>query len=348
MKKEKRNITRLGFFVLATLLVFMFAVYNIGSQENLFGSTFQLSSIFHNVNGLKPGNNVRYAGINVGSVRDIVIVNDSTLRVDMVLERKVKEFLKKDAVASIGSDGLVGNMIVNISPGEGGPESVEDGDVISSYSRVKTEDMMVRLSQTNENIALLSYNLLEIVQDINEGKGSLYALINDSLMAANLRLSMANLRRTTRHLNMLSDQFQTSLKKIDEGKGVLGYLLHDTTFEQQINKITQSLDTLVRERTNPILNNLEQSSKDLMSTTSELKLIIDEVNLNEGLVGAILKDSTIATDLKLTMENLNNGTELFTENMEAMRENFLFRRYFKKQEKQLMKEQRKKEKKSLP
>ena len=339
--KERNKMIRLGIFVIACFVIFLLVIYNIGSRQNVFGSNFQISSYFHNVSGLKPGNNVRYAGINVGSVKNIMIINDSTLQVFMNLDVKVQDFLKKDAIASIGSDGLVGNMIVNISPGAGLLEAVEDGDIIQSYSRVQTEDMMVRLSQTNENIALLSLGLLEVVQDINSGRGSLYAIINDSTMAQDLRGSMRSLRQTTSNLNRLTQRVQDNLTLVEEGEGLLGYLLRDTSLPNQITSITENIDSLIGQRTAPILNNLEVASDDLQQSTNALKLLIDEINLNQGLAGTVLKDSTVAADLKQTMDNLTIGTELFNENMKAMRENFLFRRYFKKQEKELKKAQKK-------
>ena len=332
--KDRNKMIRLGLFVIASFVIFLLVIYNIGSRQNVFGSNFQVSSYFHNVSGLKPGNNVRYAGINVGSVKGIEIVNDSTLRVDMNLDLKVQDFLKKDAIASIGSDGLVGNMIVNISPGAGLLTAVEDGDIIQSYSRVQTEDMMVRLSQTNENIALLSLGLLEVVQDINAGRGSLYAIINDSLMAEDLRRSMRNLRQTTSNLNRLSLRVQENLDRIEQGEGLLGYLLRDTTLPEQIAQITTTIDSLLDQRTAPILSNLETGSEALVASTSALQLLMEDINLNQGLVGTVLHDSVVVMDLKSTLNNLNTGTDLFNENMKAMRENFLFRRYFKKQEKE--------------
>ena len=87
----------------------------MGSKQNLFGSTFSISANFYNVNGLMQGNNVRYAGIDVGTVESITIINDTSVKVVMVIEKKIQPYIKKNALASIGTDGLMGNKLVNIN-----------------------------------------------------------------------------------------------------------------------------------------------------------------------------------------------------------------------------------------
>ena len=164
MKKEKVNTFKLGLFVTSAVLLFVVAVYLIGNDQNLFQPTFQLQAVFQNAEGLKPGNNVRYAGIDAGTVKKILITSDSTVTVVMALHREMLDYIKKDAIASIGSDGLVGNRILNISPavGSGQAPLVEDEDVIRTYSRIATDDMLEVLGKTNDNIALFSLQLLKI------------------------------------------------------------------------------------------------------------------------------------------------------------------------------------------
>ncbi|MBT8219873.1 MAG: MCE family protein [Bacteroidia bacterium] len=341
MAKENSNNARLGIFVTVAAILFTVAVYYIGNQQNLFGDKFSISSIFHNVNGLQKGNNVRYAGINVGIVNDIIIINDSTIQVDMMLNSDVRKFVRKDAIASIGSDGLVGNMIVNITPGPGNAEVVSNGDLIDSFSRVKTDDMMSTLGSTTETISLLALNLLEISENINRGEGSLPMLINDASLAKNMQIMMNNLRVTSESINRMTKELENNIAQLNDGQGALGYMLKDTTFGAQVNQITDAVDSLVRIQTAPIMANLEKSSKELSNTTENLQKLIKEIDLNQGLAGAVLKDPKAAEDLKKTLSNLNEGTEKFNENMEALKYNFLFRSYFKKQERKVRREEKK-------
>src|SRR5436190_18659402 len=108
---------RLGLFVTGGIALFVIAIFIIGRQKNLFNPVFKLTSTFYNVSGLQVGNNIRFSGINVGTVDNISIINDSTVKVDMLINKDVKKFIKSDCIASIGSEGLIGDRIVIISQG---------------------------------------------------------------------------------------------------------------------------------------------------------------------------------------------------------------------------------------
>src|SRR5210317_807008 len=136
MKNTNSQKIRLGLFVIMGTILFITAVYLIGQKQNMFKKTFTINSYFQNVNGLQKGNNVRYSGINIGTVRTIEMVNDSSIKVAMNIEEKIITHIKKNAVATIGTDGLVGNMIVNIIPRKGSSQIISNGDIIESYSKI--------------------------------------------------------------------------------------------------------------------------------------------------------------------------------------------------------------------
>lgn len=142
MKKTSKETFNLGLFVIIGMAIFIAAIYFIGEQKNMFDKTFTISANFNNVNGLMQGNNVRYSGINVGTVKNINMINDSTINVELVINEKMVKHIKKDAIATIGSDGLVGNMIVNIIPGEGSAQPISQGDIIESYTKIGTGEML--------------------------------------------------------------------------------------------------------------------------------------------------------------------------------------------------------------
>ena len=114
MKNTDSQKLKLGLFVIIGTILFIIAIYLIGQKESMFKKTFTISAFFQNVNGLQKGNNVRYSGIDIGVVSSIDMVNDSVVNVSMKIEEKIIKHIKKNAIATIGSDGLVGNMIVNI------------------------------------------------------------------------------------------------------------------------------------------------------------------------------------------------------------------------------------------
>jgi phospholipid/cholesterol/gamma-HCH transport system substrate-binding protein len=145
-----RNI-KLGLFVVIGTIAFIAALYLIGEQS-LFGSTFKISAEFRNVNGLMAGNNVRFAGIDVGTVESVEIINDSSVKVLMRIEDKSRDFIHKNALASIGTDGLMGNKLININSVKDHSSPVDDGDVLKTLAPIETDEMLRTLNTTNENM----------------------------------------------------------------------------------------------------------------------------------------------------------------------------------------------------
>ena len=89
MKNSSSQKFRLGLFVILGTLLFIVAVYLVGQRQNMFKKTFTISAFFQNVNGLQNGNNVRYSGIDIGTVKSITMINDSTIKVDMNIDEKI-------------------------------------------------------------------------------------------------------------------------------------------------------------------------------------------------------------------------------------------------------------------
>ena len=320
MKNSNSQKVRLGFFVILSTILFVAAVYLIGQKQNLFNKTYTLSANFQNVNGLQKGNNVRYSGINIGTVKDILMVNDSTIKVDMNIDEKIINYIKKDAIATIGSDGLVGNMIINIVPGKGTAEIISSGDTIESYSKIGADDILSTLSVTNENAAILTSDLLKITNAMIEGKGTLSALLNDTIMAKDLKKTIINLKIASRgavkSINELNG-FVTTLKTDNET--TLGVLLNDSISGQKLKTIVA---------------NIEESSIEIKKVVSNMNTVVNDINSSKGALNYIIKDTTMVNSLKSTLDNINQGTDKFDENMEALKHNFLFRAYFRKLERQ--------------
>ena len=338
MSKEQGYIVRLGMFITMAAILLTTGIYLIGENQNLFGSSVQISSIFSNVNGLQPGNNVRFGGVNVGTVENILIVNDSTLRVEMKIEESVKEHIKKDAIASIGSDGLVGNMVVNINYGKGNMPTVEDGDVLPSYSRLETADLLNTLGKTNENIAIFSNDLINITEKINRGKGTLSMLLNDSLMANDLQDAMKNIKKTTAHLNAAGMQIKDIANQIQNGEGLVGTLINDTVIMNRVDGIITRLEeSPFYNQLDTTMQNLQLSTERIAAFSDELNQLVSELNNGEGTLGAILKDTVMAEEFRQTLKNLNEGSVLLNEDLEALQHNFLTKKYFKKKEKEAKK-----------
>ena len=192
---------RLGLFITVGLAIFVLAIFIIGKQKNLFDPVFNVSATFYNVSGLQVGNNVRFSGINIGTVENITIINDSTVRVDMLLRKNVREFIKTDCEVNIGSEGLIGDRILNISQGSSSAPRAKDGQQLASSEPVESDAIMSSLSITAGNAEIISEELAEIMIKINNGNGTLGRLIQDSTLAENLNQTMQNLKKSSKGLD---------------------------------------------------------------------------------------------------------------------------------------------------
>ncbi len=317
MEKTTLENLKLGLFVILGTLLLLIASYLIGNRQNMFGKTFPVTAVFKNANGLQNGNNVRFSGINVGTVSRIEMVNDTSIRVHMIIEDKMQSYIKDDAVASIGSDGLVGSMLINIVPGQGEGQLIKPGDELSSYSKVATQDMMNTLSTTNENAALLTADLLKVTQSLINGEGTLGRLLNDTTMANDLYKTIENLKNTSSNANVTISKLNKMVSKINLEESTAGVLFSDTISAGKMRSI---------------IGNLETSSVEIQSITKDLSTIITSMENDKSAINYLVNDTTLTHQLEETMFNIQEGTERFNENMEALKHNFLTRGYFKKQE----------------
>ena len=186
---------KLGLFIVVGLILLVVGLFFVGKQKNLFVSEFQLNAIFKNVNGLKVGNLVRFGGIAVGTVEGLQLLNDTAVEVNMNVKSEVRKFIKRDASVSIGSDGLVGDRLISISPGKDNGEPVRDHEILVSHAPVETEQIMASLKTSADNAAIITQQLTEIAYKVNHGHGVISRLLGDSSMGNNLHATMVNLKK---------------------------------------------------------------------------------------------------------------------------------------------------------
>lgn len=199
---ERKNYKiRLGLFVTAGIILFFLAIFVIGKQKNLFDPVFEVKANFQNVSGLQVGNAVRFSGINVGTVDQIKILNDSTVQVSMLVKKDVQKFIKEDSEAGIGSEGIIGDKLVVLSRGGSSNKVIKEGQLISSTEPIETDAIMESLQMTADNAAIATEEIAEIMTKVNSGKGSLGKLINDDSMAKDLDATMTNLKTSTKKLD---------------------------------------------------------------------------------------------------------------------------------------------------
>jgi phospholipid/cholesterol/gamma-HCH transport system substrate-binding protein len=191
---------RLGMFIIGGLALFVLAIFIIGKQRNMFNPVFKLTARFRNISGLQVGNNVRFSGINVGTVDNIKIINDTTVGVDLIVKKEVQPFIKTDCEAGIGSEGIVGDRLVTITQGSNGAPMVKDGQQLVSTEPVETDAIISSLKISAGNAEIITEQLAEITIKINNGGGIIGKLIQDSTIAENIDKTIENLKKGSKGL----------------------------------------------------------------------------------------------------------------------------------------------------
>ena len=321
MGNQKINNIKLGAFVLSGLVLVILAFFIIGRNNNIFGNRFTLKVRFENLNGLTEGSNVLFSGLQAGTVKQIELINSNTIEVTMQISSKVKDFINKNAVAAVGTEGLMGNKVVNITPVKGISRKVSEGDLLQAKSMANMDEIIEKLSQTNNNVASISEVLKGTVMRIDSS--AVLKLINDKEIGASLKASLKNIYKTTYNANEMTRDLSLMVNDIKNGKGAAGVLLTD-------NSTANALRNAVLE--------IKTAGVNANAMTKQLNLMVGQVNYDltngSGPINTLLKDSIMAKNLSSTIENLQKGTDNFNQNMEALKSNFLFRGYFKKLERQ--------------
>jgi phospholipid/cholesterol/gamma-HCH transport system substrate-binding protein len=316
MSKITQNI-RLGIFVLAGTVLLIISLYFIGSRQNLFGKTFTLKAKFENVNGLMSGNNVRFSGIDVGTVQSVEIINDSTVEVTMIIDEKVQGFIKKNSLASVGTDGLMGNRLVNILNVKGNFNAVEDGDYLESVPPLDLADAMTNLNETNKNLVSITDNLVEFTSQLDEGN-TFWKLLSDSTVANDIKSAVKNLKNTSEQSLSIAKDLKKISYEIKNGKGMAGTLINDTSF-------AGDLENTIRK--------LESFGDSLNEVSGEINSIISDLKSGKGSAGQLLTDTSLIMQLHRSLKELEKGAAGFEQNMEALKTSWPFKKYFRKKAK---------------
>ncbi|MDO7852453.1 MlaD family protein [Hymenobacter convexus] len=313
------NYVKLGLFVVVGLVCLLGTLYLLGRQQNLFSRSLVVQADFRNVSGLLTGNNVRLGGITVGTVRQIKLLNDSTVRVFINLNRDAQPFVRQNAVAAIGTDGLVGNTIINLAARPGPAPPVQPGDQLRTRRPVGIDDLLGTFDKSNKNLVGITQDLRQITGKLN-GSNALWELLDDRALADNLRRSLRNAATASARLSAASQDVAGLTGGVRRGRGPLGYLLTDTAFAGQLGHVSRRL---------------AGSSDTLNALVSGLKT---QLNIGAGPLHTILTDTAASRQLRQTMQHVEQGTAGFSRSMDALQHTFLLRGYLRRQQKKQARE----------
>jgi phospholipid/cholesterol/gamma-HCH transport system substrate-binding protein len=315
--QDAKQSIKLGAFVLGGLVLFLVALFFIGSERNVFARTFQISAIFKNIEGLKEGDNVWLSGVKIGTVKHVQIITEGKVVVTLSLKDKQNEFIRKDATAFIGSDGLVGNKIVVIRTGKSS-QIIDDYDTINSLSPPDTQELINIAKEVGDNTKSLTTDLKTIAAKINNGQGIVGELLNDGPLAQDFRKAVNTLKQTGANTARASSDLSALLDEMKNGDGLLATVISDTAMAGEFQQA---------------MANVKKVSNNASAMAANLEEVTEKMNSRKNAVGVLLADTIFAGKLQTTLDNAQSASYKLDEDLEALQHNFLFRGYFKKKKK---------------
>jgi len=312
----KQNV-KLGVFVLVGLALFIVTLFYIGRENTVFNKSLIVSAVFKSIEGLKEGDKVWLSGVKIGTVKDVQIIAEGKVIVAMSLREKENKFIKKDATAFIGSDGLVGNKIVVIRPGTA-RQIIQDNDTIKSFSPADTQDLINIARDVGGNTRSLTEDLKTITDKLKKGEGIVGDLLQEGPLSHDLRKAVSSLKNAGENTNRATADLQAMLDEIKNGNGLVTRLIEDTAYAVTFEKA---------------IDNVAEVGKNAKQMSAELEAVIAKINSDDNAIGVLLADTAFANKLRVTLGNAESASAKLDANMEALKHNFLLRGYFRKQKK---------------
>ena len=315
---NKRAII-VGIFIFLGIAIFIITMLTLGSQHKTFEKSITIKAVFDDVNGLQKGNNIWFSGVKIGTIKKISLSGNAKVEVSMSIEEHSHQFIRKDAKAKISTDGLIGNKIVVIYGGSQQAPEVETGDVLGIEKLLSTDEMMNTLAKNNDNFLEITNGFKVISKRLVDGQGTIGKLMTDETLVNNLDATAITLKRTSLNLEKLSSNVAAYTAKLSSQGSLANDLVTDTVIFNKLRSTVQQLQQ-VAETSKSIMDNLKTSTN----------------TFNEGLnnknapVGMLLHDEQAATNIKITLKNLQSGTKKLDEDLEALQHNFLLRGFFRK------------------
>jgi phospholipid/cholesterol/gamma-HCH transport system substrate-binding protein len=315
---DNRKAITVGIFLALGMVIFLLGVFTLGGQQKSFAKTLHISAIFDDVAGLKKGNNIWFSGVKVGTISSIHFTGASKVDVMMNVDQATQQYIHRNAGVRIGSDGLIGNKIIVIDGGSPQAPVVQDGDVLQAEKLLSTDDMLKVLQQNNQNLLGITTDFKILSHKMLQGKGTVGALLADSLMGEQLKTSMRNLQAATTSAARLATQLNQFSNKINTKGGLADKLFTDTVTFNRLKAAAAQL---------------QQAATNATTLTNNLNKASNKLNTTDNALGILLNDQKSAAQVQSTITNLHQSSVLLNQDLEAVQHNFLLKGFFKKKAK---------------
>jgi len=312
---NKRPII-VGLFIFIGLALLVTGILIIGNLHETFKQKISVVTLFDDVNGLQPGNNVWFSGVKIGTVSKVQFYGKSQVKILMKIETKAQQYIRKDAMVKISTDGLIGNKILVIYGGTAVSPQVEEGDTLGVEKTFTSEDMINTLQANNINFLAITNDFKEISKKLVNGEGTLGKLLNDKQV-------YDDIHATTTSLQMAAARAQTLINTLAD-------------YSANFNKKGTLANELATDTV--VFNSLKYSVLKLQQVSDTASLFIRNLkkagNNPNSPIGVMLHDEASGDRLKATIKNLESSSEKLNEDLEALQHNFLLKRFFKKKAKE--------------
>lgn len=323
MDKQSRRAVIVGAFVFIALVIFVLGVMTLGGQKSLFNRGAVVNAYFDEVNGLVKGNNVWYAGVKVGTVREIGFDGSGKVKVEMNIAKDYQPIIKKDAKAKVGADGFIGNKLVILYGGTASSAMVEDGHTLATEAAQGMEQMLATLQENNKNLLSITANFKTLSDGMVSGKGTVGKLLNDEKLFTDLQSSVVTIKLAAVNAQRMVADVAGYTSQLNRKGSLANDLITDTVIFSRLRSTVRQIDAL-SDKASDVITTLNNASQNVQQ----------KLNDNSNPAGLLLNDKQTAEEIKATIRNLQGSTQKLDENMEALQHNFLLRGFFRKREKE--------------
>jgi phospholipid/cholesterol/gamma-HCH transport system substrate-binding protein len=331
---------KVGIFVTAALIIGGILVFIIGNQSAMFASKVEYSTVFDQVSGLRPGSPVRIAGIDVGTVEDVSFSEGGRIRVRLEVREDASEFVREGSTASVGSKGLLGDQLVEITVGQGDRlrpgstiPSAEESMLQAFLGETGTEaEAIVRnlnattaaLAQTlgdpqvQQDVRDITHSVSAMTRMIAENDGTVRRLMTDPELADDLQATVRSFQATGNELQRAARGVRQIVGEVQSGEGTAHQLIYGqegVTLIANLAGAAGELATILRDvrtgdgNAHQLLYGDDAGNliDNLTAMSNDLRVIVADVRAGRGTVGGLLVDPSIYEDVKRLVGNLERN-----------------------------------------
>jgi phospholipid/cholesterol/gamma-HCH transport system substrate-binding protein len=300
-----------GVFVFLGLAFLVTGILMVGNLHETFKQKMKVVALFDDVSGLQKGNNVWFSGVKIGVVSSLEFYAKSKVKVMIKVETAAQQYIRRDAMVKISTDGLIGNKILIIYGGTSAAGEILEGDTLGVEKTFTSDDMINTLQDNNNNLKAITDDFKTVSRKLANGEGSIGKLLNDNSVYEHIDAATASLQSASGK----AQQLISSLNDFSSG------LHKEGTLANQL--VT---DTVVFNSLKSSVLQLQQMADTASAFVADLK----EAGSNpKTSVGVLLHDEEAGAHLKQMIINLDSSSKKLDEDLEAAQHNFLLRRYFK-------------------